>query len=48
MRIIIQKNYDEMSNWVSRYIKEKIKMKQDENSNYVLGLPNWEHTFRCI
>ena len=39
MRIIIQKNYDEMSNWVSMYIKEKIKMKQDENSNYVLGLP---------
>ena len=25
MRIIIQKNYDEMSDWVSRYIKEKNK-----------------------
>lgn len=39
MRIIIQKNYDEMSDWVSRYIKEKIKESQRNNENYVLGLP---------
>lgn len=39
MRIIIQKNYDEMCDWVSMYIKEKIREQQDEKKQYVLGLP---------
>ena len=39
MRIIIQKNYDEMCDWVSMYIKEKIRDRQDAKKQYVLGLP---------
>ena len=39
MRIIIQKNYEEMCQWVSLYIKEKIIQQQEEcNNQYVLGL----------
>ena len=39
MRIIIQKNYEEMCQWVSLYIKEKIIQQQEECNQYVLGLP---------
>ena len=39
MRIIIQKNYEEMCEWVSLYIKEKIIQQQEECNQYVLGLP---------
>ena len=39
MRIIIKKNYEEMSEWVSSYLKHKIEVSQSQNMSYVLGLP---------
>ena len=35
MRVIIKKDYKEMCDWVSLYIKNKINNK----NNFVLGLP---------
>ncbi|MCI0513059.1 glucosamine-6-phosphate deaminase [candidate division KSB1 bacterium] len=40
MRIIILKNYDEISNWVANYVVEKInKHHQTSKKPFVLGLP---------
>jgi glucosamine-6-phosphate deaminase len=39
MRIIIKKDYAEMSEWVSSYLKYKIKESQTSGESYVLGLP---------
>lgn len=39
MRIIIKRDYEEMSDWVSTYLKHKIKESQESDKNYVLGLP---------
>jgi len=39
MRIIIKKDYAEMSDWVSTYLKCKIEESQTNQSQYVIGLP---------
>ena len=42
MRVIIKKNYDEMSDWVSLYIKNRIQQTLKDTSQkdqFVLGLP---------
>lgn len=38
MRVIIEKNYETMTHWVSLYIKNRINMHQEERP-FVLGLP---------
>ncbi len=40
MKLIIQKNYEELSRWTARYIAKKINdFNPDENRPFVLGLP---------
>ena len=40
MRLVITKNYAEMSEWAARYIKKRINdFKPDPNRFFVLGLP---------
>ena len=41
MRVIIEDNYNDISNWVSLYIKEKINKHNINNSHrpFILGLP---------
>ena len=39
MRIIIKRDYAEMSDWVSTYLKCKIEESQTTQSQYVIGLP---------
>ena len=39
MSIIIKKDYNEMSDWVSDYLKHKIRESQLHDRKYVMGLP---------
>jgi glucosamine-6-phosphate deaminase len=41
MRLVIRKDYDEVSAWVAHYIKERInQFKPTEKRPFVLGLPS--------
>jgi glucosamine-6-phosphate deaminase len=41
MRLVIRKDYDEVSAWISHYIKERINQFQPtEERPFVLGLPS--------
>lgn len=41
MRVILEETYDEISNWVSLYIKYAINQHNNSNNNkpFILGLP---------
>lgn len=40
MRLVIHDNYDHVSTWAARYIRNKIKrFKPSEEKYFVLGLP---------
>ena len=39
MRLIIQENYDKMSQWAANYVAKKINSRAKEGQPFVLGLP---------